>query len=111
MCHHQNDSCLKKGSDESRFNVSFIVSVKTGSTGEETGEPGKAAESNRGPNFCSRPHVLPLGQTGSQTSLVTLKCCFTSTETVGLLGTGAQDVHLDSHTAPELRHYIARAFK
>ena len=24
------------------------------------------------------------------------------TETVGLLGTGAQDVHLDFHTAPEL---------
>ena len=31
-----------------------------------------------------------------------LKCCFTSTETVGLLGTGVQDVHLDFHTAPEL---------
>ena len=31
-----------------------------------------------------------------------LKCCFTSTETVGLLGTGAQDVHLDFHTAPEV---------
>ena len=31
-----------------------------------------------------------------------LKCCFTSTETVGLLGMGAQDVHLDFHTAPEL---------
>ena len=31
-----------------------------------------------------------------------LKCCFTSTETVGLLETGAQDVHLDFHTAPEL---------
>ena len=31
-----------------------------------------------------------------------LKCCFTSTETVGLLGTGAQDVHLDFHTSPEL---------
>ena len=29
------------------------------------------------------------------------ECCFTSTETVGLLGTGAQDVHLDFHTAPE----------
>ena len=29
-------------------------------------------------------------------------CCFTPTETVGLLGTGAQDVHLDFHTAPEL---------
>ena len=30
-----------------------------------------------------------------------MKCCFTSTETVGVLGTGAQDVHLDFHTAPE----------
>ena len=35
--------------------------------------------------------------------LLLLKCCFTSTETVGLLGTGAQDVYLDFHTAPELR--------
>ena len=35
-----------------------------------------------------------------------IECCFTSTETVGLLGTGAQDSHLDFqfHTAPELRH-------
>ena len=24
-CHHQNDSCIKMGSDESHFNVSFIV--------------------------------------------------------------------------------------
>ena len=31
-----------------------------------------------------------------------LKCCFTSTETVGVLETGAQDVHLDFHTVPEL---------
>ena len=32
-----------------------------------------------------------------------LKCCFTSTETVGFfLGTEAQDAHLDFHTAPEL---------
>ena len=31
-----------------------------------------------------------------------LECCFTSTETAGLLGTGAQDGHLDFHTAPEL---------
>ena len=29
---------------------------------------------------------------------------FTSTETVGLLGTGAQDGLLDFHTAPELWH-------
>ena len=40
----------------------------------------------------------------SLTSWLPLKCCFTSTETVGLLGTGAQDVHLDFHTAPEFCH-------
>ena len=34
--------------------------------------------------------------------LLLLKCCFTSTEIVGLLGAGAQDGHLDFHTAPEL---------
>ena len=31
-----------------------------------------------------------------------LKCCFTSTETVGSSGPGAQDAHLDFHTALEL---------
>ena len=31
-----------------------------------------------------------------------VECCFTSTATVGLLGTGAKDGHLDFHTAPEL---------
>ena len=35
-------------------------------------------------------------------SFVCFECCFTSTETVGLLGTGAQDVHLDFHTDHEL---------
>ena len=34
--------------------------------------------------------------------MLMLKCCFTSTEAVGLLGTGAQDVHLDFDTGPEL---------
>ena len=34
--------------------------------------------------------------------VVVVVCCFTSTETVGLLGTGAKDVHLDFHTALEL---------
>ena len=34
--------------------------------------------------------------------LLLVECCFTSTETVGLLGTGTQDVHLDFYTAPEL---------
>ena len=27
-CHHQNDSCVKMGSDENRFNVSLIVRDK-----------------------------------------------------------------------------------
>ena len=34
--------------------------------------------------------------------LLLLKWCCTSTETVGLLGTGAEDVHLDFHAATEL---------
>ena len=41
-------------------------------------------------------------QRGCEEMLLLLKCCFTSTETVGLSGTGAQDGHLDFHTAPEL---------
>ena len=39
-----------------------------------------------------------------------VKCCFTSTETIGLLGTGAQDVHLDFHTAPELKEFLIVPF-
>ncbi len=35
---------------------------------------------------------------------LSVECCFTSTETVGLLGTGAQDGQLDFHTPPELWH-------
>ena len=36
--------------------------------------------------------------------MLLLKFCFTSTETVGLLGTGVQDIHLDFQTAPELEN-------
>ena len=32
-----------------------------------------------------------------------VECCFMSTETVGLLGMGAQDSHLRFHTASELK--------
>ena len=38
----------------------------------------------------------------SNHSCLLVECCFTSTETVGLLGTGTQDDHLDFYTAPEL---------
>ena len=43
-CHHQNDSCIKMGSNESHFNVSLIVRDKVTrqcpqtSTFEEKGE-------------------------------------------------------------------------
>ena len=44
-CHHQNDLCMKVGSDESHFNVSLIVMDKVTrqcsqtTTFEEKGEP------------------------------------------------------------------------
>ena len=44
-CHHQNDSCMKMGGDESLFNVSLIVRDKVTrqcpqtTTFEEEGEP------------------------------------------------------------------------
>ena len=45
-CHHQNDSCIKMGSDESYFHVSLSVGVKVtrqcvqwSTTFEEEGEP------------------------------------------------------------------------
>ena len=39
-----------------------------------------------------------------------VECCFTSTETIGLLGTGGQDGHLDLHTAPELWRWGKRDY-
>ena len=44
-CHHQNDSCIKMGSDQSHFNVSLIVRDKVTrqcpqtTIFEEKGEP------------------------------------------------------------------------
>ena len=44
-CHHQNDSCIKMGSEESNFNVSLFVRDKVTrqcprtTTFEEKGEP------------------------------------------------------------------------
>ena len=69
-CHHQNDFCIKVGSDESHFNVSVGSdgqSRRTVSTNhnlfEEKGEPKPV--SNRGPSSY-QPNALPLGQSGSQ---------------------------------------------
>ena len=54
--------------------------------------------------FQKREFVLSGKLTLTQGSLI--ECCFTSTETVGLLGTGTQDGHLYFHTAPELWHKV-----
>ena len=68
-CHHQNDSCIKMGSDESHFNVSVGSdgqSHRTVSTNHNLFEEERRAEavSNRGPS-AYQPNALPLGQTGS----------------------------------------------
>ena len=70
-CHHQNDSCIKMGSDDSHFDVSVGSdgqSHETVSTNhnlfEEKGEPKRY-----------RTEVLPL------IVEVQAQCCITSTET------------------------------
>ena len=67
-CHHQNDSCIKMGSDESHFNVSVGSdgqSHKTVSTNHNFRRERKAeAVSNRGTS-AYQPNTLPLGQTCS----------------------------------------------
>ena len=68
-CHHQNDSCIKMGSDESHFNISLIVRNKVIrqcpqiTAFEEKGE--QKADSNQGPS-AYQPNALPLDQTGSR---------------------------------------------
>ena len=53
-CHHQNDSCIKMGCDESHFNVSLICegqNHKTVSTDHNFCKGRRAeADSNRGPS-------------------------------------------------------------
>ena len=67
-CHHQNDSCIKVGSDESRFNVSLIVRDKVTRQCPQTAKFMKRKESRSGIEPRSEPNALPLGQTGSHTS-------------------------------------------
>ena len=68
--YHQNDFCIKMGSDESHFNVSLGSdgqSHKTVSTNHNLfswGERRAEAVSNRGP-YAYQPNASPLGQTGS----------------------------------------------
>ena len=74
-CDHQNDSCIKMGSDESHLNVSVGSegqSHKTESTNhtlffEEKGEPKQY-------RTIVQPNDLPLGQTGSHSHRMVLVC-------------------------------------
>ena len=66
---HQNDSCIKMGSDESHFNVSLIVRDKVTrqcpqtTTFEE--KLRRAEEDSNRPPSAHQPNALPLGQPGS----------------------------------------------
>ena len=106
-CHHQNDSCIKMGSDESRFNVSLIVRGKVtrqcpqNTSFEEKGEKAEA-ESNRGPSDY-QPNALPLGQTGSQVLFLVFLILFISqlkardNSSMCFSQQGAVDVEIEVH--------------
>ena len=126
-CHHQNDSCIKMGGDESNFSVSLNVRDKVTRQCPQTTTFLKRKENRSGiepRSFCllmskccfTSTETVGLLGTGSpgrpprlshkflssvDDVVVWLECYFTSTETVGLLGTGAQHGHLDFHTDHE----------
>ena len=54
-CHHQNDSCIKMGSDESHFNISLIVRDKVTRPCPQTTTFEEKGESKR-----YRTEALPL---------------------------------------------------
>ena len=58
--------------------------------------------SSSGLSVCLHCDVTACFNSHLNVAVEMVECCFTSTETVGLLGTGAQDGHLNFHTAPEL---------
>ena len=68
-CHHQNDSCIKMGSDESHFNISLIVKDKVTrqcpqtTTFEERGEPKR--NRTEALLFTRLANAFPLGRTDS----------------------------------------------
>ena len=60
-CHHQNDFCIKVGSDESHINVSLIVRDKVTRQCPQT----TTFEEKREPKWIRTEVSLPLGQTGA----------------------------------------------
>ena len=82
-CHHQNDSCIKMSSDESC--LMFITSTETIRTIRD-GEPTSTFT-----QLLSSEHTHFFFDVALRLQ-----------RPYRLLGTGAQDVHLDPNTAPEL---------
>ena len=64
-CHHQNDSCIKMGSDESHFNASLTVRDKDTRQCPQTTTFEEKGEQKRNRTEVPLPNALPLGQTGS----------------------------------------------
>ena len=61
-CHHQNDSCIKMGSSEGHFNVSFIVTVRDKVTRLSTDrrrDRRAEVDSNRGPCAYHYTSLMP----------------------------------------------------
>ena len=67
-CHHQSDSCVEMGSDETHFNVSIIVRDKVTRQCPQTTTFLKRRETEtvscRDPS-AYQPKAVPLGQTGA----------------------------------------------
>ena len=85
-CHHQNDSCILMGSDESQFNASLTARDKDTrqcpqtTTLEEKGDPKRIRTEVLLLQY--QPNVLPLGQNGSLSHTHT----HTHTHTKAMLG-------------------------
>ena len=65
-CHHQNDSCIKMGSDENHFNVSIDCegqNHKTVSTDHNFWRERRAEVDSNWGHSAYQPNALPLGQT------------------------------------------------
>ena len=67
-CHHQNDSCIQMGTDDSHSHASLVAMGKVTrqcpqtTTFDDKGEPKRGIEPL---SSAYQPNALPLGQTGS----------------------------------------------
>ena len=95
------------GSDESHFNVSLTVEDRVTRQCPQTTTSGRAeSDSNRGPSDELMLNVLICQLTYQGQVVTNAEARFNNSlrprKPEGSLGRTAQDVHLDSHTAPEL---------